>query len=300
MQVFVTGAHGYIGFAVAKAFRQAGYAVHGLIRHIDQASALYREGIQPVMGDLKEPHSYRDKIVDAHILIHCAFEYSAEAAKRDEQTIATFHEVTKKSIAPKTILYTSGVWVCGNKADGLINEQSHTTPLNIALWRAKHEEQLLKWADEKFRPIIMRPGCVYGQSGSLTGIWFEGAEKKDIPIIGHGDNYWSTIHIEDLAQTYLLAAQREFNKEVLNITNGVYHTVFDMVAHIRNLFDEVNISHLSLNEAKEKYGPLWEGLAANQRVENQYAKNVLNWSPKHLSFIDEVVLHYQSWKAYQK
>ncbi|WP_206665532.1 NAD-dependent epimerase/dehydratase family protein [Jejubacter calystegiae] len=48
--VLVTGANGYIGNAVAKAFSRAGWKVYGLIRRPELAQELARQEIFPVVG----------------------------------------------------------------------------------------------------------------------------------------------------------------------------------------------------------------------------------------------------------
>jgi len=47
MQVFVTGATGYIGFAVATALRRHGHRVFGLARSDAKAGRLTRHEIEP-------------------------------------------------------------------------------------------------------------------------------------------------------------------------------------------------------------------------------------------------------------
>ena len=55
MNVFVTGATGYIGGAVAAAFRRAGHRVFGLVRSSEKARSLAQAEIVPVLGDLAAP-----------------------------------------------------------------------------------------------------------------------------------------------------------------------------------------------------------------------------------------------------
>jgi len=48
--VLVTGANGYIGNAVAKAFSRAGWTTYGLIRRKEAAADLQRNEIHPIIG----------------------------------------------------------------------------------------------------------------------------------------------------------------------------------------------------------------------------------------------------------
>ena len=58
MNVFVTGATGFIGSAVAAAFARRGHTVLGLARSKDKAAGLERHEIAPVIGNLDDPNSY--------------------------------------------------------------------------------------------------------------------------------------------------------------------------------------------------------------------------------------------------
>jgi uncharacterized protein YbjT (DUF2867 family) len=54
MQVFVTGANGFIGGAVAAALIAAGHKVRGLVRNKAKASAVAADDVQAVVGSLDD------------------------------------------------------------------------------------------------------------------------------------------------------------------------------------------------------------------------------------------------------
>ena len=55
MKVFLTGATGYIGTAVAERLRAAGHQLSGLARTDQAAAKLEGAGITPVRGDFTNP-----------------------------------------------------------------------------------------------------------------------------------------------------------------------------------------------------------------------------------------------------
>ena len=54
MNIFITGAAGYVGGSIAERLRDAGHAVRGLVRRETQATDLAARGITPVPGDLDD------------------------------------------------------------------------------------------------------------------------------------------------------------------------------------------------------------------------------------------------------
>lgn len=62
MQIFITGANGFIGGAVASALGSDGHAVRGLVRDMAKAEAVAAHGIEPVIGHLTTRHSCKPKL----------------------------------------------------------------------------------------------------------------------------------------------------------------------------------------------------------------------------------------------
>src|ERR1700691_476195 len=81
MQVFLTGATGYIGGAVAEALTKAGYAGVGLARSDDQTPALAAKGLGAHRGDLRDPASLAEGARNADAVIHTALAAAAMQGK---------------------------------------------------------------------------------------------------------------------------------------------------------------------------------------------------------------------------
>jgi nucleoside-diphosphate-sugar epimerase len=114
MQIFLTGATGYIGFAVSTALRRHGHRVWGLARNDTKAGRLARHEIEPVIGDLADPKSYADVAAQCSVLIHTAFDYAADGVAKNKLTIETLLDSGRRGAQPKTLILTSGAWVYGD------------------------------------------------------------------------------------------------------------------------------------------------------------------------------------------
>src|SRR5439155_674541 len=77
----------------------------------------------------------------------------------------------------------------------------------LVAWRPAHEQLVLQ--AKGVRGLVMRLGCVYGGRGGLTGDWFAAAAAGKAPtVVGSGHNRWTMVHLDDLADAYVRAAER--------------------------------------------------------------------------------------------
>lgn len=298
MRVFVTGATGYIGMNVALALRRAGHEVWGLVRSPERAIKLTRHEIHPVIGTLDDPASYLAVAERCNVLVTAA-EDSANAEAVDRKTIETLLEVGNKGQQPKTLVYTSGVWVYGNTGNVSVDETSRLDPVRLKPWRPAHESLVLNAS--RVRGIVIRPGCVFGRRGGLTGLWFKGpSEGKSPLIVGDGRQRWTMIHVDDLAFGYVKAVESGRSSEVFNFTDRSRYTVMEMATAAAGAAGYKGpIETVPLAEAAKTFGLFAECLTLDQHVDSRKAVRMLGWQPRHSGFVDEVDTYYAAWKSYQ-
>lgn len=273
MKIFVTGASGYVGNEVAKTFARAGHDVFGLIRNESSAKALQQNEIEPIIGTLEDLPKH-----DAEIIIHCAF----ESVEKDFEAVRRL-----LSLEPKTFVYTSGVWVYGNQ-EGLVDETTPLSPLENVTVRPLTEQLVLK---SKGHSVVIRPAHVYGYGKGLYGMLF-----NDLTMVGNGENYWTFVHVNDLANLYLLAVEKGLNKTILNGIEGTVQ-LKSLAAAITKITNK-QPHYLSLEEGLEKFGLFAHGLAVNQpKISSERAKK-LGWHPQHSHFLEKINHYYKTWQSY--
>lgn len=131
--VFLTGASGFIGGAVAGELARRGYRVVGLARSAESARAVEDAGGSPHEGDLLEPDSYRETAAMADAVIHAAFDYGSPA-EGDRIALDALLAATAESGAP--FLYTSGCWVVGDTRGRTVGDDAPTDrPAPLVAWR---------------------------------------------------------------------------------------------------------------------------------------------------------------------
>ena len=301
MRVFITGASGYVGHGVAKAFRAKGHTVYGLVRTEEDAHLLSLDEISPIMGDLEQPDSYSHVLEEVEVAVQCAFDYSSDKrVERDAKTIESILGVFSRSSLPRTLIYTSGVWVYGSQGYKMVDESMPVTPLEVIKWRPDHEGKVLKATTPLLRTVIMRPGHVYGGVGGLTNLLFTSTQNGAVSIVGEGNNRWPMVHIQDLAHAYVSAAEKE-------LTNVIFNVVDDSTATLREIAEAIaraakmegKIKVLSNEEAEKQFGSIIQGLQIDLTVNNSRIKRLLGWQIHHAPFIYDAEIYFNAWQTTQ-
>src|SRR5215471_10744283 len=285
MNVFLTGATGYLGSHVARAFRRAGHEVFGLVRNKAKAARVEEFEIVPVIGTLEDPASYRVAAERCGLLVHVAVDYEGDTFGLDKKTVEALISSGGRGAQPKTLLYTSGSWVYGDTGDRLVDETAPLTPAKRVAWRPEIERLVLE--SRSVRGLAVRPGCVYGGAGGMWGDWFSPAlEKKAVSIVGDGHNRWAIVHIDDLADGYVRMGESGLFNEIFNLADSSRATVEEMSsAAARAAGFSGEIKRISVAEASKKMGSYAECLALDQHVDAGKAERLLGWRPKHAGFV---------------
>lgn len=226
MEVFLTGASGYIGSAVAERLRTAKHIVSGLARSDAAASRLSAAGIQPIRGNFTDPRSISTAARSADGVISMATTYDPDV---DGPAIDAI--LTALAGSNKPMIYTSGIWSHGDTAGKIVDETSPPRPPTLVKWRQAVEERVLDMAREGIRTVVIRPAIVYGRGGGIPAGFVESARKEGAArFVGDGQNRWPFVHVDDLADLYLLALERAPAGTLLLGVNGPSYPVRDVAA----------------------------------------------------------------------
>jgi nucleoside-diphosphate-sugar epimerase len=299
MKIFVTGATGFIGYAVASELARAGHDVFGLTRSAGNSKRLAAVEVETVTGTMSDPESYAGVAKQCQVFIHCAAEYSQKYMELDRRTVEALVQSAHDSRLPRLLLYTSGCWVYGNTGRTGADESSPLNPPAMVQPRVATEALVLEANRGQVRTIIFRPGCVYGGSGSLTASWFESAETEGAArIVGDGMFRWTMVHLADLARAYRLAVESNVGGEVFNVTDRGRSTVLECAKAVSSAVNgNETVNSIPAEEAVQSMGPMVECLTLDQHVDSSKAARLLGWQPHHGGFADGVERYYRSWKA---
>lgn len=289
MELFMTGATGYLGTAAAEALAADGHRVFGLARSDDAARALEQAGHTPVRGDLRKPASLGEPARDAEGVVHVAHAGGDDAGAVDRAAVEAMLDAMEGTAKP--FLYTSGVWVVGDTGEEVADENRPLEPAELVRWRAEFEPRVLDAAERDVRTVVLRPAIVYGRGGGISGSMVAGAEEDGaVEVVGDGRQEWSAVHVEDLADLYALALRDGEAGRLYQAAHGPFYAVRDVaLAACVAAGRDPAVVERPLEEARREMGAVADALALTQRVSGARARGELGWSPSRPTLLEELL-----------
>jgi nucleoside-diphosphate-sugar epimerase len=236
MRALVTGASGFIGGVVCARLLARGDEVVALVRRAGSQP----QGTHAVVADLADADGVARALADAQP--DCVFHLAAEiASQRDAVRVAavnvagTGHLLSacvalagSHPAAGPRVVFASTV-VTGD-AHGELLSEDRPLPVQTPYGRSKQEgERML--AQSGLPAVIVRPSHVYGPGG-----WYAQElvtrlrQPGRFAVIGRGDNLWDVVHVDDVADALLLAADGAAPGSVLHVADDEPLTYYDFMA----------------------------------------------------------------------
>jgi nucleoside-diphosphate-sugar epimerase len=221
-------------------------------------------------------------------VIHTALPHSPDAPDIDRKAVEAILVALEGTNKP--FIYTSGIWVYGSTGEGVATEETPLNPTPMVAWRPGDEKLALGGAERGVRAVVIRPGIVYGGSGGIIGGMIQEAREKGVVrFVGTGDNRWPQVHVEDLADLYVLALERAPAGTILNATSHESVRLRDVAeAASRAGGAAGRIEAWPLEEARKDLGGYADALALDQQVSGKRASELLGWKPKAASLLEDL------------
>jgi nucleoside-diphosphate-sugar epimerase len=286
MNIFITGAAGYIGGSVAKRLLAEGHAVRGLLRDPGKADALAATGIEPVPGDLDDIELLKSEAASADAVIN--------AASSDHRpSIDALLQALRGS--GKVFIHTSGTSVIGDDVQGSRlseNVFDETTPFIVEPSKqARHalDAAVLQAAQDKVHSVVLCNSMIYGigsglhaHSVQIPTLLQQARRSGVVRVVGSGINRWSNVHIDDVTALYSLALHDAVAGAFYFVENGEA-SFAEIGAAIARRLGLGPVQPWSIDEATQAWGERHArySLGSNSRVRAVRARRELGWAPQH-------------------
>jgi nucleoside-diphosphate-sugar epimerase len=297
MRVFLTGATGFIGGAVAKALLHAGHEVTALLRNPHGRARLEALGAHVREGDIGASDTYAAEAARHDGVVHAAISHGGDKVAADRMAVDTFLAALHADAAARRFVYTSGCWVLGDTGGQPAAEDASTDgAAALVRWRPAHERAVLEGSRANATTVVLRPGLVYGGQGSLTADWYRGAELHGaVPLVGDGANHWAFVELQDLGALYVALVESETTGVVHGVDNAPVRALDAATAASVAAGSEGRVRHLTLEEGRASLGAVADALTMDQIMITERAEEI-GWSPRCASYPACVERAYAQWR----
>jgi nucleoside-diphosphate-sugar epimerase len=288
MDVFLTGATGYIGSTIVTALQRTGHTVTGLAHADEDIPILEQRGIRVLRGDLYDGASLAQGVRSTDGVIHAANTGGLDMALAEQSAISAILSTLEGTSKP--FLYTQGGWDYGDTAGAVTTEESPFRPIGFFAWRPVLAQRILDAAARGVRTVVISPALVYGHAGGLPAGFVQSARQGGAArYIGTGDNHWTLVHVEDLADLYVRALERAPAGSTFIAAADPPFLVQEIAAAAsRGAGAGGKTEAWPLLEARQALGPYVDALVLDQRLSGAKARQILNWTPRHPSILNDL------------
>lgn len=311
-RVFITGALGFVGRALATRYRELGTDVSGLDVRADDAANV-------VAGDVTEPEKWQSHINGCDLLIHTAAIVTNNVAREEAWRVNVLGtrrvlDAAKQAGVVRFVHLSSLAamrYIAADRADETAPVLPTGNPYVDTKIAGEHVV-LAAHASGEIGCTILRPADVYGPgSRPWTLVPVQMIKKGLFLLPAHGQGIFRAIYIDDLVDGIVLAAEKDEAIGQIIILGGERATSCDtFFGYYCRMLGKAGPRKLStpaavaiaeigrlvfklLGQPTEMGRGAMEMLSKKTTVSNAKARRVLGWKPK--TDLDEGMRRTEIW-----
>ncbi len=287
--ILVIGGAGYIGSALLPRLLEDGYRVRllDLLLYGTEPIAewLDHPRLEILQADFRQVDRVVEAMRDVDVVIHLGGIVGDPACALDEELTTEINVMATRMIAEvakgsgvKRFVFASTCSVYG-ASDHILDERSELNPVSLyARSKIASEKVLQQMADERFVPVILRFGTIYGLSGRtrfdlvVNLLTAKAIVDGEITVFG-GDQWRPFVHVDDAARVVEIVTQAPLNmvrNEVFNVgSNEQNYTIREIGEIVQSLVPEAKLVMKGEDTDRRNY---W--------VNFNKIRNTLNFEPK--------------------
>ncbi|KAF5001258.1 hypothetical protein FGRMN_1158 [Fusarium graminum] len=319
--VLITGANGYIGSAVCRAFVRAGWTTYGLIRNPQAEEELALSEVIPIIGTFTdisflEALFKRANTFDA--IVSCTEKIPGYAAHFEEviACVRMLAEESNRNGVRPLVLWSSGCKDYGTTAlHGASDLAPHTenSPMNgpeLLKERTTNSARVFDY-DSLFDAAVVRPTCVFGYSSSYYGAIFDYAAAQNesgsgvLQVPGDSNSIMHATHVDDCGEAYVSLAEY-INRDAVsgqffNISGRRYETLGEIATSAAREYGlENGVQFVSPSAAEPSFpAGLHFVFSFSQWVGSEKLRLTTGWKDRRALFSEGIHAHRLAYEAFK-
>jgi dihydroflavonol-4-reductase len=229
MKALVTGANGFTGSHLVKALVQRGTAVIAYVRPSSQLDRLSHLSIDYAYGDITDQSALKAAMAGVDTVFHTAAYVElglVNDAKMEQVNIRGTQAVLKaaQSARVSKMVYCSTIGIYGDTQGQIIDETFQRTQVGFssAYDRTKYlaQKAVDAAAQKGFDVVSVMPSGIFGPDDPHFGPVVQLFLKGKLKVWAGGDRITGIVHVDDLVEAMILAAERGARGEHYIISAG--------------------------------------------------------------------------------
>lgn len=290
MQVFVTGASGWIGTVVVDELIAAGHKVTGLARSDASAELLRSVGAEVRRGDLDDLDGIRAGAADAAAVIHLAnkHDWSNPAASNaaERATVQTIGDALVGTDRP--FLLASGV---AGLTQGRPATEDDASPFHGPdSPRGGSENLALDFVDRGVRTVSLRFAPSVHGTGDHGFIAAMAAVARQQGVSGYPDDgahRWAAVHRSDAARLVALGLEKAPAGSRLHAVTEDGVPTREIAEAIGRAFD-LPVTSIAPDDVQDHFGWIGSFFAMDLSATSTATRELLGWTPTGPTLIEDL------------
>jgi nucleoside-diphosphate-sugar epimerase len=243
MKALVTGANGFTGSHLVNILQQRGDSVVGLVRKSSNLARLGDRSFELVYGDITDRDALRKAMFGVDTVFHTAayvelgLVNAAEMERVNVEGTRAVMEVAQE-LGVSKVVYCSTIGIYGDTQGKVIDETFNRTQTDFssAYDSTKYEaQQIVDRLTAQGLPVVsVMPSGIFGADDPHFGPVLKQFLKGKLKLWAGGDRITGIVHVDDLANAMILAAEKAKPGEHYIISAGDLKTseMFEILAKL--------------------------------------------------------------------
>lgn len=290
MRVLVLGGTGFLGSRIVTRLTSHAHEVTILTRKSEAAEYFRNSGVETIVGDLMEPEAFIDSIgpQDCVVSVAMPLEFGRISKKKFVQIKERTTKFVSTALAIGKRLDCSTILTLGtaySTKPGQVADESWPLSRTGLLTAGEEADVLIAGAKREGQPlIIMLPGQIYGPGGQFLKM-YEMMKKGRSGVFGRGDNHIPRVHVDDCAQAFVLAVEKQPVGESFIIADDTPCTMREFTEFMAECMGLSKPRTIPMFIARIVLGGLLLSIIQiDCVVTNKKAKRELGWELEHPSY----------------